>query len=209
VLRDPEAWALLWARFFSSPVWWFYLFWLPKYLVENRGFTLLEMGMLAWMPYLSADLGSIAGGYASGWLIKRGWPVLKARSAIMLPAALLMPVSIAVAFTRSNSIAMALICLVTFAHMAWMTNLTTVTNDIYPASVVGRVSGVVAFGNGLGGTLFTYLTGFIVQGFSYTGIFVMMGFMHPLAFILFRLLMKEHFQQPGLRSVEQAAPRSR
>jgi hypothetical protein len=50
------------ARFVSDPVWWFYLFWLPKYLVEQRGFTMVEMGMLAWIPYLSADLGALFGG---------------------------------------------------------------------------------------------------------------------------------------------------
>ena len=81
--------------FFSDPVWWFYLFWLPKYLVEQRGFTMVEMGMLAWLPYLSADIGSVTGGLLSGYLIKRNWPVLKARSAGMLPFALMMPLSIA------------------------------------------------------------------------------------------------------------------
>ena len=67
------------------------------------------------------------------------------------------------AYTSSRTVALALICLVTFAHMAWKTNLVTITNDIYPKHVVGSVSGIVAFGNGVGGTLFTYLTGHIVQ----------------------------------------------
>jgi ACS family hexuronate transporter-like MFS transporter len=60
--RDPDTWGLLAACFLSDPVWWFYLFWLPKYLVDQRGFTVAEMGMLAWMPYLTADAGSLAGG---------------------------------------------------------------------------------------------------------------------------------------------------
>jgi len=191
LLGFRQTWGLFFARFLSNPVWWFYLFWLPKYLVERRGFTMVEMGMLAWMPYLTADLGSVFGGLASGWLIQRKWRILSARTAVMLPCALLMPVSIAVAYTKSNVIAMALICIVTFAHMAWMTNLMTVTNDLYPKRVVGSVAGIAAFGNGLGGAIFTGITGYIVQSFSYNGIFIIMGFMHPAAFLLFRLLVRK------------------
>ena len=76
-----------------------------------------------------------------------------------------MPLSVLIAFTPSSFIALLVICIVTFAHMAWKTNLMTVTNDIYPTAVVGSVSGIIAFGSGLGGTLFTNLTGQIVQHF--------------------------------------------
>lgn len=188
LLRLRETWGLTGARFLSNPVWWFYLFWLPKYLVERRGFTMVEMGLLAWLPYLTADLGSVAGGLASGALVRRGVPAVKSRLAIMTPAALLMPVSVLIAYSQSTAVAMAIICLVTFSHMAWMTNLTTVTNDLYPKQVVGSVSGIAAFGNGLGGALFTALTGYVVQYFSYDAIFIVMGFLHPAALLLFRVL---------------------
>lgn len=190
LLRYPQTWGLLLARFLSDPVWWFYLFWLPKYLAEKRGFTIVEIGMLAWMPYLAADLGSIGGGYLSGWLIRRGWPVMRARVAGMVPFAMLMPLSMLIAYSSSTAIALGVICIVTFAHMAWKTNLTTVTNDIYPTQVVGTVSGIVAFGNGLGGTLFTNLTGRIVEAFSYDLIFIIMSFLHPLALLCFLALVR-------------------
>jgi ACS family hexuronate transporter-like MFS transporter len=190
LLRYPQTWGLLIARFLSDPVWWFYLFWLPKYLAEQRGFTIVEIGMLAWMPYLAADIGSVGGGFLSGWLIKRRWPVLRARVAGMAPFALLMPLSLLIPYTSSAAIALAVICVVTFAHMAWKTNLTTVTNDLYPARVVGTVSGIVAFGNGLGGTLFTNLTGRVVQNFSYDLVFVIMSFLHPLALVYFLALVR-------------------
>jgi MFS transporter, ACS family, hexuronate transporter len=190
ILGYRETWGLLLSRFFSDPVWWFYLFWLPKFLVENRGFTLVEVGMLAWMPYLAADCGSILGGFASGKLIQRGWPVLRARAAIMLPFALMMPLGILVVYTTSKAGVLAVICMVTFSHMAWKTNLQTVTNDLYPTRVVGRVAGVVAFGNGVGGTLFTLFTGYIVQNFSYDAIFYVMACMHPTALLIFRWLVK-------------------
>jgi MFS transporter, ACS family, hexuronate transporter len=146
--------------------------------------------MLAWLPYLSADLGSIFGGLVSGYLIKKKWPVLKARSAGMLPFAMVMPLSIVIAFTPSTVLALALISLVTFCHMAWKTNLVTLTNDLYPCQVAGSVSGIAAFGNGLGGALFTSLTGFVVQHFSYDAIFIVMGFLHPMAYLVFRSLVK-------------------
>ncbi len=71
LLRAPQTRGLLLARFISDPVWWFYLFWLPKYLVEQRHFSLVKMGLLAWLPYLTADLGSFGGGIFSGWLVSR------------------------------------------------------------------------------------------------------------------------------------------
>jgi ACS family hexuronate transporter-like MFS transporter len=108
----------------------------------------------------------------------------------MLPFALVMPISVGIALTPSTTVALAIICVVTFSHMAWMTNLTTVTNDIYPTGVVGSVAGIAAFGNGLGGALFTWLTGHMVQNFSYGAIFMIMGFLHPAAFLVFRWLVR-------------------
>ena len=189
-LKLPQSFGLMGSRFLSDPVWWFYLFWLPKYLVDARGFTLEQMAMVAWMPYLSADLGAMFGGWMSGRLIAKGWNTLSARTAVMLPAALVMPVSLIVATTPSSAIAIATICVVTFAHMAWKTNLATVTNDLYPTQVVGSVSGVFAFGNGLGGLLFTALTGWLVQYSGYFWVFAFMGVLHPLAFIVFRGLVR-------------------
>lgn len=191
LFRYRPTWGLLLAKFLSDPVWWFYLFWLPKYLAEQRGFTIVQIGMLAWLPYLFADLGSVAGGFLSGYLIERGWPVMKARAAVMLPFALVMPLSVVIAYTPSSTLALVLICLVVCCHMGWKTNLMTLTNDVYPTPVVGSVAGIIAFGSGLGGTLFTNLTGRVVEHFSYGAIFVIMGFLHPIAYILFRLLVKE------------------
>lgn len=190
LLQIRQTWGLFLARLLSSPVWWFYLFWLPKYLVEQRGFSMQQMGMLVWLPYLCADLGSIFGGLLSGYLIKRKIEVLRARRLSMLPFAMAMPVSLLIPFTPSTTVAMIVICIVTFSHMAWMTNLMTVTNDIYPKQVVGSVAGIAAFGNGMGGAIFTSLTGYVVQHFSYSAIFIIMGFLHPAAFLTFRWLVR-------------------
>jgi ACS family hexuronate transporter-like MFS transporter len=189
LLLLPQTWGLLFAKFFSDPVWWFYLFWLPKYLVEQRHFSMVQMGMLAWLPYLTADLGSFGGGIASGWLIKRGIEPLRARKMALLPCALVMPVSVLIP-ASSSVVAMVLISVVTCAHMAWKTNLVTITNDIYPVGVVGSVSGMIAFGSGVGSTLFTHLTGQVVEHYSYTAIFIIMGFLHPLSYLIVRYFVK-------------------
>ena len=190
LLQKRATWGLLLPRFISDPVWWFYLLWLPKYLAEVRGFTLADIGRLAWMPYLAADLGALSAGIFSGWLVKRGLTPLKARRLGMWPFALLMPVSLLVPRVDAGK-ALAIICLVAFAHMAWKTNLQTVTNDIFPVSIVGSVSGIIAFGSGLGGSLFTWFTGWTVTHFSYDAIFVVMAFLHPISYLVFRFILKE------------------
>lgn len=188
LLRRRETWALLLSRFISDPVWWFYLLWLPKYLADRRGFTLAEIGMVAWMPYLAADAGALFGGWLSGLLVRRGWPVLRARAMGTWPFALVMPLSLLVP-TAPITQSVAIICAVAFAHMAWKTNMQTVTNDVFPARVVGTVSGMIAFGNGLGGAVFTWITGWVVQNISYDAIFWIMGFLHPVAYLIFRFIM--------------------
>jgi MFS transporter, ACS family, hexuronate transporter len=204
-----DIWGILIARFFGDPVWWFYLFWMPKYLVENRGFTMTELGLFAWLPYLTSDIGSILGGYASGKLIARGWPAVKARYAAMLPAVMFMPASIAISFVHSSAAALALICAITFCHMIWKTNVMTLVNDLYPVSWVGSAAGIVSLGGGLGGVLFMNLTGRMVDALSYGTIFFVMGFLHPAAYLVCRLMIPgtpATINAPVERSLPEYAP---
>ena len=194
ILKTPQTLGLLLSRFFSDPVWWFYLFWLPKYLVEQRGYTVAEMGMLAWLPYLSADIGALAGGWISGRLVASGRNAIGARMSVMLPFALLMPLSLAVHRAPSRPLTIGLICLITFSHMAWKTNQSTLTNDVFPKQLIGKVSGLLAFGTGLGGTLFTWLTGRMIEAFGYESIFLLMSVLHPLAFVVMRWLVRNPLQ---------------
>jgi ACS family hexuronate transporter-like MFS transporter len=183
LLRSPQVWGLLLARVFADPVWWFYLFWLPKYLSDVRHFSLAEIGLISWMPYLAADLGSLGGGWLSGRLVAAGMPILNARRWTMAPFALLMPAGILVAYLPPAP-ALAVICLVTFSHMAWKTNLMTMTNDIFPTGIVGSAAGVVGLGSGLAGAISTPVVGRIVDAFGYEGVFWVMGFLHPVAMLL-------------------------
>jgi ACS family hexuronate transporter-like MFS transporter len=190
LLRSRQTWGLFLARVVADPVWWFYLFWLPKYLQDVRHFTLAEVGLLAWMPYLSADLGALAGGWFSGHLIRRGAAVLHARKWTMIPCALVMPAGIAAAYLPWTWM-MAVICVVTFAHMAWKTNLMTMTNDVFPVRIVGSAAGVVGLGSGLAGAWSTPAVGRIVDTFSYDAVFWTMGFLHPVATLLLFALVRK------------------
>ena len=183
-----QTWALFGARLLADPVWWFYLFWLPKYLSDERGFSIVAIGLTTWVPFLTADLGALAGGWASGRLISRGKEPVRARKWVMLPAAAVMPLSLIVPTSDSAVVAVAAICMVTFAHMAWKTNLMTMTNDIYPTAVVGSAAGIVGLGSSLGGVIFTGITGFVVENYSYGLIFFVMGFLHPVALAVLHVL---------------------
>lgn len=190
LLRMPQVWGLLVSRVFADPVWWFYLFWLPKYLSDVRGFTLVQIGLFSWMPYLAADLGSLFGGWVSGRLIARGKPVLDARRHTMIPFVLLMPLGILVNYLPSSQ-ALAIICLITFSHMAWKTNLMTMTNDIFPTEVVGSAAGVVGLGSGLAGAISTPAVGRIVDAFGYGAVFWVMGFLHLIAMTIVLTLVRK------------------
>lgn len=184
LIRRSDLWALMFARFLSDPVWWFYLFWLPGFLQEQRGFSLQEVALFGWLPYLASDLGGIFGGWVSDRLIIFARGPVKARLIPMTACALLMPVSLLVPSLQSRVWLIAVLCIVTFAHMGWKTNLMTITNDIYPVDCIGTVSGLLMLGSGVGGFLFQGIIARIAQSASYGPVFTMMGFMHPLALFI-------------------------
>ncbi|HEX4488054.1 MAG TPA: MFS transporter [Terriglobales bacterium] len=190
LLRYRETWGLLLSRTVSDPVWWFYLFWLPKYLTESRGMTMKAMSAVIWIPYLASDIGSIMGGWYSGFLVSHNWKILKARNRVLLWSALMMPLGILTVFTRSQVGALACMCVVLFAHMSWKTNLMTLTIDIYPKRVVGSIAGIVALGSGLGAIGFAGIVGWVIKNYSYTPIFIAMGFMHIAAYLIVRLTVR-------------------
>jgi ACS family hexuronate transporter-like MFS transporter len=184
LLRRRETWLLTLARLVTDPVWYFYLFWFPKYLTDARGLPLARMAALAWLVYLAADAGSIVGGWTSGALVRRGLAPVAARKRVMAGAALLLPLSLGVPFAPTLSAALAFACVAGFAHLAWQVTLSTLITDLYPQRAVATVFGVIAAGSGLGGLLSTRLVGYLVTEHSYTPVFVGMGLLHPAALAL-------------------------
>lgn len=188
LLRHRQVWAIIIARFFTDPVWWLYITWLPLYLYNARGFSLKEIGLFAWVPYVAADAGSLLGGWASGYLISRGWSVDRARKTVIAAAALLMPAGIFAAFAESPFVALALIALVLFGFQVWINNVQTLPSDFFPGRAVGSVAGLGGTGAGIGAMLFTLGTGWVVDHFSYVPVLVAAGVLAPLGtLVLFAL----------------------
>jgi len=198
VLRARECYTLIIARFFTDPVVYFVIFWLPEYLQKERGFDLAMVGKYAWIPYIFGDIGYIFGGWVSGYLIRRGWPWIRARAAVLALGAVVMPVAIFAPLVPEAWMAIAVICVVTMGHALWISNLLTLPTDMFPASRVGTATGLTGMGGAIGGMLASLGTGYVVQHYSYTPIFFTAGLMHPLAFtIVAVLLLRKWLRMPA------------
>lgn len=181
-LKIRETYGFALAKFFSDPVWWFYLTWLALYFKEARGLSLEQIGWALPVIYLMADFGSVAGGWVSGFLIRRGWPNGKARKVTMGFFALCMPLAATAVAVKETWMAVALISLATAAHQGWSANLYTTVSDVFPKNAVASVIGIGGFLGGMGGVIFTaLLPGYLVMHFGYFPLFVMMGGFHLIA----------------------------
>ncbi len=190
ILTRRETWLLMIGRMITDPVWYFYLFWFPKYLSDARHLTLPQVGRIAWIVYLAADLGCILGGYFSGLLIKRGFTPVRSRLWVMGIAAVLLPLSPLINSAPTPLMAVCIAGIAAFAHLTWQISLSTLVVDLYPKPVVGTVFGLVAAGSGFGGMVSTNLVGRAVTYWSYAPVFVVMGFLHPVAYLMITCLRK-------------------
>jgi ACS family hexuronate transporter-like MFS transporter len=175
-------------KFVTDPVWWFFLFWLPKFLHERYAVSLLELGPPLVVIYLASDVGSIAGGWLSSHLIARGWSVDSARKTSILVFGLLaVPIFYA---SRSSSlwVAVGLISLGTAAHQACSSNIYTIMSDVFPRRIVGSVVGLAGFFGAISGALVAEFVGFILTTTgSYTLIFGMFSFAYILAWLILKV----------------------
>lgn len=170
LLEYRQTWSIVLARFLTDPVWWLYITWLPVYLYNVRGFNLKEIGLFGWLPFVTADAGSLLGGYVSGRLIAHGWTVNQARKCVIAAAAVFMLAGIPAALTTDRLVALACIACVTFGFQAWINNVQTIPSDVFPGEAVASVAGLGGVGAGIGAILFTMTTGYVVDRFSYTPI---------------------------------------
>jgi ACS family hexuronate transporter-like MFS transporter len=197
-----EALLLLGARILTDPVWHFIMFWFPKYLSDVHKMPLPEMGRIAWIVYLAADVGCLAGGLLAGRFIQRGLRPADARKWTMTLAAMLIPCSALVPLFEARWAIITLVSIIALAHMTWVVTLTTLAVDLFPARRLGSIFGVIAAGSGLGGMLFTNLVGRLVTHVSYTPVFVIMGCMHPIALVLiWRAAASARRPKPELQAV--------
>jgi ACS family hexuronate transporter-like MFS transporter len=202
LLKMRNLWLLLVARLITDPVWYFYLFWYPKFLTEARHLTLARIGRTAWVVYLAADIGAIAGGWASGALMRRGLVPLRARRTIMTIAACVFPLSPLIALVPSISFSSALAAAIAFAHLSWLVTLTALAVDLFPTESFATAFGLIAAGSGVGGLISAEIIPYILHSSGYFPLFVAMGLLHPLAlFLIWSLRAKA----PAIPLVRQAA----
>ena len=184
LLRIRETWGLMTAKFLSDAAWFFYLFWLPKYLYDARGFDIKAMGTFAWMPSAAAGVGCLLGGAFSSYLVRHHFSLGMARKLALGVSAALLPFVILVPQVPV-SWAIALFCLAYFGQQSWSTLVMVLPADIFPQDVVGSVAGLVGFGGAMGGIVFGQFVGYLLDhGFGYGTVFGIAGTFHVAAFVI-------------------------
>jgi ACS family hexuronate transporter-like MFS transporter len=185
-----QTWAFIVGKLMADPVWWFYLYWLPKFLDAKYGVKLAQVAAPIIVVYLIADVGSVGGGWTSSALIKRGWSVNRARKATMLAMALLIVPTTLVSRAPSMWAAVLIVGVAAAAHQAWSANVYTLASDMFPTSAVGSVVGIGAFAGAMGGVVFQRVTGRVLQanGSNYAPIFVVCGLAYVTAWAIIHIL---------------------
>ena len=197
LLRYRQTWAFAIGKFLTDPIWWLYLFWIPDFLNRTYGINLSTIGPPLVAIYLVADTGSIAGGWLSSALIKRGWTVNTGRKTAMLVcAAAVVPMAFA---SRAHDLwaAVALVGIAAAAHQGWSANLFTLVSDTFPRQAVGSVVGIGGTAGAIGGMLIAKITGYILQTTgSYLPVFLIAAFAYLTALAVIHML------APRLESAE-------
>ena len=184
LFRIRETWGLVTAKFLSDAAWFFYLFWLPKYLYDARGFDVKAVGIFAWMPSAAAGVGCLLGGSFSSYLVRRNFSLGVARKVALGLSAAVMPFVILVPHVPV-SWAIALFCLAYFGQQSWSTLVMVLPTDLFPQNVVGSVAGLVGFGGAMGGIVFGQAVGYLLDhGFGYGVVFRIAGTLHIAAFVI-------------------------
>jgi ACS family hexuronate transporter-like MFS transporter len=184
LLRIRETWGLVSAKFLSDAAWYFYLFWLPKYLYDARGFDIKAVGQLAWIPYAASGVGCLVGGGFSSYLVRKHFSLGTARKLALGLSAAVMPFILLVPHARV-SWALAIFSLAYFGQQSWSTLVMVLPADLFPNRVVGAVAGLVGFGGAMGGIAFGQLVGYLLDhGFGYGVVFTMAGTFHVVAFLI-------------------------
>ena len=190
LFRHRQTWAVIAGKLLADPIWWFYLYWLPKFLDARYGIKLAQLALPLIAVYLMADVGSIGGGWFSSALLKRGWSVNRARKTAMFTmAALIVPTAFA-PLAPSLWAAVIIVGVAAAAHQGWSANVYTLASDMFPRRAVATIAGIGGFAGAMGGVVFQRATGRILQanGNDYTPIFVIAGLAYLTAWCIIHLL---------------------
>ena len=177
---DARVLDLTLARFFTDPVIYFVIFWLPEYLRKERHFDLAMVGQYASVPFIAGGVAYLVGGWLSGRLMRAGWRLPRARKCVMLLGAAVMPVALFAPAAPTAALAIGAICFVNMGHAFWISNLLALPTDLFRSGEIGTAMGISGMGGALGGILANFGTAWVVEHFTYAPVFAMAGFMHPL-----------------------------
>jgi ACS family hexuronate transporter-like MFS transporter len=184
ILAHRETWAVVLAKFLSDGAWYFYLFWLPKFLLEAFHLDIRTAGAVGWIPYAASGVGCLFGGGLSSWLLRRGQSVDRARKLALGASAALMPWVMLVPAVHSVGWVILIFSMAFFGQQSWSTLVMVLPTDMIPLRAVGTLAGLVGFGGAMGGVALGQLVGYMRDhGSSFTPALVIAGSLHILAFV--------------------------
>ncbi len=184
LLRFKETWGVVTAKFLTDAAWYFYLFWLPKYLYDVRHFDIKAVGAIAWIPNAAAGIGCLVGGWFSSHLVRRNFTLNTARIISLGLSAAIMPLILLVS-RAPIAWAIAIFSFAYFGQQSWSTLIMVLPTDLFPRSVVGSVAGLIGFGGAIGGIIFGELAGYLLDhGFGYETVFKLFATFHVIAFLV-------------------------
>jgi MFS transporter, ACS family, hexuronate transporter len=203
LLKFKEIWGVVIAKFFSDGAWYFYLLWLPKYLLDARGLDTKHIGYYAWIPHAAAGIGCLMGGSLSAWLIRRSFSVNWARKLALGTSAAMMPLVFFIPHVALGWV-IVFFSIAYFGQQWWSTLVMTVPADLVPKRTVGVVAGLVGFGGAMGGVCFQKGVGYMLDhGSGYGPVFAMAGTFHVIGFIVILALVPK-IKRLNIDSVNEA-----
>lgn len=190
LFKYRKIWGLMLVKFLTDAGWFFFIFWLPKYLNDARGLNIKEVGAYAWIPYAAAGLGSFLGGWSSSYLVKKNISLDISRKIPLAISAAMLPASL---FIMDASLGTAIIffCLAMFGHQCWSTIIQTLPADMFPSKIIGSVAGLMGCVGTYGAMLFSLVIGFVIEQYGYSPAFLIAGILHPVSFVLVLIIIKK------------------
>lgn len=187
IIRNKPAFTFILIRFLLDPVFYFLMFWVPKYLNEERALSFERVGELFWIPFLALGISNILGGWFSDKLISRNMSINAARKWVMGIAALITMVAPFISWVSSVELAITLMAVLMLAHGFWITNYITAISDVFGKYATSTVVGLSGTAGAVSGMIVNPFIGLIVENYSYTPLWIVSGIMYPLAFLILLL----------------------
>jgi ACS family hexuronate transporter-like MFS transporter len=175
LLRHRFVWTFIVAKIFFDPAWYFYIFWFPTYLKSARHFDMAAIGKYAWLPFFVAGLGNLFGGALSGLMIRRGVSITIARKSAMTFFIALMAAAIPAVLAPTAAGSIVCVSIAMTGYTGALANMLAMPADVFPGNAVGSIWGLASMGAGFGGMLFSLITGWVVDHYSYTPVFIGFG----------------------------------